>query len=120
MSQTTNLTSWRQSFSSIAIRVLPFPSRTLRARTEQYLVTSPPSASILQHARKQGLARTSALTFAVGAASVVGAIAIAVTLPGPDASDAARTANVRLAPSTSADIKADHSKAGLHTTTRTP
>jgi hypothetical protein len=117
MSQTTtSLTTWRQSFSSVAISLLPFPSRTLQARTRQYVVTSPQSASVLQHARDQGLARTSALTFAVGAASVVGAIALAVSLPSPASYDASTSANVRSAPSTSADVRADQFTARLHTT----
>jgi hypothetical protein len=42
---------------------------------------SPTSGPTRQHARRQGQARMSALTRVVGAASVLGAVAIAVSLP---------------------------------------
>lgn len=47
--------------------------------------TSPDPRSTLrspQHARQQGLARISAVTLGLGAAGVLGAVAIAVSLPG--------------------------------------
>jgi hypothetical protein len=44
--------------------------------------SSPTSGSDRQVARNKGLARISALTLGAGAAGLVGAVAIAVTLPG--------------------------------------
>jgi cytoskeletal protein RodZ len=61
----------------------PSTSRTPGAGSEHDMTSSPTSGSARQLARKQGLARISAVTLGVGAASVLGAAAIAVTLPGP-------------------------------------
>ena len=47
------------------------------------MTSSPTSASDRQSARNKGLAWVSALTLGAGAASAVGALAIAATLPSP-------------------------------------
>ena len=47
------------------------------------MITSPTSGSDRQDARNKGLARISALTLGAGAAGLVGAAAIALTLPSP-------------------------------------
>jgi hypothetical protein len=47
------------------------------------MITSPTSGSDRQGARNKGLARISALTLGAGAAGLVGAAAIALTLPSP-------------------------------------
>jgi hypothetical protein len=60
----------------------PSTSRTHGAGSEHDMPSSPMSGSARQLARKQGLAGISAVTLGVGAASVLGAVAIAVTLPG--------------------------------------
>jgi hypothetical protein len=60
----------------------PSNSRTPGAGSEHDMFGSPTSGSARQLARKQGLARMSVITLGVGAASVLGAVAIAVTLPG--------------------------------------
>lgn len=62
--------------------------------------SSPVSGSARQRARKQGLARISALTLGVGAAGVLGAVAIAVTLPGSTAAVSANAATVTTTTST--------------------
>ena len=63
---------------------------------------SPTSGSARQLARKQGLARISAVTLGVGAAGVLGAVAIAVTLPQPVAARAATAAASLTSPRSSA------------------
>ena len=47
------------------------------------MITSPTSGSDRQGAGNKGLARISALTLGAGAAGLVGAAAIALTLPSP-------------------------------------
>jgi len=61
---------------------------------------TPSPGSAQQLARKQGLARISAVTFGLGAASLLGAVAVAVTLPGSTSALSANAATV--APTTSA------------------
>jgi len=60
----------------------PHPQRTPRAGSEHDVNSSPTPGSDRQLARNKGLARISALTLGAGAAGLVGAVAIAVTLPG--------------------------------------
>jgi len=71
-------------------------------RTEQDMSNSPTSGSARQLARKQGLARMSAVTLGVGAAGVLGAVAIAATLPQPVAAKAASAAASLTSPRPSA------------------
>jgi hypothetical protein len=62
---------------------------------------SPPTAgSARLLARKQGLARMSAVTYVIGVASVLGAVAIAVSLPVSTVGDAKRVDTVMRATST--------------------
>jgi len=60
----------------------PHSQRTPRAGSEHDVNSSPTPGSDRQLARNKGLARISALTLGAGAAGLVGAVAIAVTLPG--------------------------------------
>ena len=55
--------------------------------------TSPTSGSDRQLDRSKGLARISALTLGAGAAGLVGAVAIAVTLPGSTVVSAFKSAS---------------------------
>jgi hypothetical protein len=57
------------------------PNRHIRDRDT--VIRSPTSGSDRQRARNKGLAWMSAITLGAGAASTLGAVAIAVTLPGP-------------------------------------
>jgi Zn finger protein HypA/HybF involved in hydrogenase expression len=63
---------------------------------------SPTSASARQLARKKGLARISAITVGAGAAGLVGAVAIAMTLPNAAAATSATTAALAASTSTNA------------------
>jgi hypothetical protein len=56
-------------------------------------MNTPTSGSDRQLARNKGLARISAITFGAGAAGLVGAVAIAITLPSPTAATSANTAS---------------------------
>jgi hypothetical protein len=53
--------------------------------------TSPTSGSDRQRDRNKGLARISAVTLGAGAAGLVGAVAIAVTLPGSTVASALKS-----------------------------
>jgi len=55
---------------------------------------SPTSPSSRQLARNKGLARISALTLGVGAASALGAVAVAITLPSPTVAKSVNSAPV--------------------------
>jgi hypothetical protein len=69
--------------------------------SEQAMNSSPNSDSARQLARKQGLARMSAVTLGVGTAGVLGAVAIALNLPAPVATSTAGAATSAAAGSTS-------------------
>jgi hypothetical protein len=58
------------------------PQRTPRAGSEHDVNSSPTSGSDQRLDRNKGLARISALTIGAGAAGLVGAVAIAASLPG--------------------------------------
>jgi hypothetical protein len=79
--------------------------------SEHAMSSSPASGSARQLARKQGLARMSAVTLGVGAAGVLGAVAIAVTLPQPVAAHAAAAASTSVRSNSSSDGESsdDHS-----------
>lgn len=72
------------------------------------MISSPTSGSDPQHARTKGLARLSAVTLGAGAAGVVGAFAIALTLPSPTAATSASSASV--SPSAPTSTNDDNSK----------
>jgi len=55
--------------------------------------SSPTSGSARQRDRRQGLARMSAITRGIGAASILGAIAIAIALPQSTAPSSVKTAS---------------------------
>lgn len=69
----------------------PHPLRTPRAGSEHDVNSSPTPGSDRQLARNKGMARISALTLGAGAAGLVGAVAIAVTLPGSTLSGALKS-----------------------------
>lgn len=52
------------------------------------MTSPPPTGSARQLARTQGLARLSAVTVGIGVASLLGSVAIAMTLPGSTAARA--------------------------------
>jgi hypothetical protein len=60
--------------------------------------TSPTSGSDRQLDRNKGLARISALTLGAGAAGLVGAVAIAVTLPGSTVASALKSTTASTLP----------------------
>lgn len=66
---------------------------TTSTRTASIHGRRQPSGSAGQLARQRGLARLSAVTFGIGAASVLGAVAIAVTLPDSTAQTFTKTVN---------------------------
>lgn len=66
--------------------------RALDAGSEHRMTSSPSSGPTRQLARKHGLARVRAVTASVGAASVLGAVGIAVTLARTPAASASMTA----------------------------
>ena len=70
-----------------------YPHRTSRAGSEHDVNTSPTSGLDRQLDRNKGLARISALTLGAGAAGLVGAVAIAVTLPGSTVVSALKSAS---------------------------
>lgn len=84
------------------------------------MMNSPTSGSDRQLARNKGLARISAITFGAGAAGLVGAVAIAVTLPNPTAATSANTASAAVSSSTPVQAGDDGGDDDSGTTTRTP
>jgi len=88
------------------------------------MMNTPTSGSDRQLARNKGLARISAITFGAGAAGLVGAVAIAVTLPNPTAATSANTASAAVSSSTPVQAGDDggHDDGGddSGTTTSTP
>lgn len=68
------------------------------------------SGSDRQLARTKGLARMSALTLGAGAASALGAVAIAITLPGSTAATSASAAPVVSSPSSRPSLRADEDR----------
>ena len=84
------------------------------------MMNSPTSGSDRQLARNKGLARISAITFGAGAAGLVGAVAIAVTLPNPTAATSANTASVAVSSSTPVQAGDDGGDDDSGTTSSTP
>ena len=84
------------------------------------MLNTPTSGSDRQLARNKGLARISAITFGAGAAGLVGAVAIAVTLPNPTATTSANTASVAVSSSTPVQAGDDGGHDDSGTTTSTP
>jgi hypothetical protein len=84
------------------------------------MMNTPTSGSDRQLARNKGLARISAITFGAGAAGLVGAVAIAVTLPNPTAATSANTASVAVSSSTPAQAGDDGGDDDSGTTSSTP
>lgn len=84
------------------------------------MMNSPTSGSDRQLARNKGLARISAITFGAGAAGLVGAVAIAVTLPNPTAATSANIASVAVSPSTPVQAGDDGGDDDSGTTSSTP
>lgn len=84
------------------------------------MMNTPTSGSDRQLARNKGLARISAITFGAGAAGLVGAVAIAVTLPNPTAATSANTASVAVSSSTPVQAGDDGDDDDSSTTSSTP
>ena len=83
-------------------------------------MNTPTSGSDRQLARNKGLARISAITFGAAAAGLVGAVAIAVTLPSPTAATSANTASAAVSSSTPVQSGDDGGDDDSGTTTSTP
>jgi hypothetical protein len=81
--------------------------------------SSPPSGSARQLARNKGLARVSAITLGAGAAGLLGAAAIAVTLPSPTAATST-TASVMAAGASTNTSSGSTLQAAAPTTTNIP
>lgn len=75
--------------------------------------SSPTSGSDRQLARNKGLARISALTLGAGAAGLVGAVAIAVTLPGSTVVSALKSTSASALTSGSTDTGDDGSTSSI-------
>jgi len=84
------------------------------------MMNTPTLGSDRQLARNKGLARISAITFGAGAAGLVGAVAIAVTLPNPTAATSANTASAAVSSSTPVQAGDDGGHDDSGTTTSTP
>jgi hypothetical protein len=86
------------------------------------MMSPPSSGSDRQVARNKGLAKISAITIGAGAAGVVGALAIAMTLPSPTATTSASSAHVAssLTPAQAGDEGDDDGGSGTTTSTTTP
>jgi hypothetical protein len=84
------------------------------------MMNTPTSGSDRQLARNKGLARISAITFGAGAAGLVGAVAIAVTLPSPTAATSANAASNAVSSSTPVQAGDDGGDDDSGTTSSTP